>query len=46
MELPSGERLAFSMLGNSHNLDSRGGEELLDRTARALFEWFARKKLK
>jgi D-alanyl-D-alanine carboxypeptidase/D-alanyl-D-alanine-endopeptidase (penicillin-binding protein 4) len=46
MELPSGERLAFSMLGNNHNLDSRGGEELLDRTARAVFEWFARKKLK
>lgn len=42
MDLPSGERLAFSMFGNSHTLDTRGGEEVIDRMAVAIYEWFVR----
>jgi len=42
MDLPSGERLAFSMFGNNDTLDARGGEEIIDRMCVAIFEWFAR----
>ncbi len=42
MDLPSGERLAFSMSGNNDTLEARGGEEIIDRMCVAVFEWFAR----
>ncbi len=44
MDLPSGERLAFSIMGNSHGLDSKGGEEIIDQMALAIFEWYTRHK--
>lgn len=44
MDLASGERLAFSIIANSHNLDSKMAEEVIDGVALAIFEWYARRK--
>lgn len=42
MDLPSGERLVFSVLGSSQPLGSKDGEEVVDQTALAILAWFAR----
>ncbi len=41
MDLPSGERLAFSIIGNSHPLGSNDGVRVVDQLALTLFQWFA-----
>lgn len=44
MDLPSGQRLAFSIMGNSYTLRSRDGAAVVDRIALALYDWYARRK--
>ncbi len=44
MDLPFGERLAFSIFGNSHPLESKKGEEIIDGMAVAILEWFAHRE--
>jgi D-alanyl-D-alanine carboxypeptidase/D-alanyl-D-alanine-endopeptidase (penicillin-binding protein 4) len=41
MDLPSGERLAFSILGNNHPLKSAEGAAVLDRIALEIYRHFA-----
>jgi D-alanyl-D-alanine carboxypeptidase/D-alanyl-D-alanine-endopeptidase (penicillin-binding protein 4) len=41
MDLPSGERLAFSILGNNHPLKSAEGAAILDRIALVIYRHFA-----
>ena len=40
MELPSGKRLAFSILGNSHPLKATQGASTVDRLALTIYEWY------
>jgi D-alanyl-D-alanine carboxypeptidase/D-alanyl-D-alanine-endopeptidase (penicillin-binding protein 4) len=40
MDLPSGERLAFSIMGNEHPLRAYQGKRIVDRIAVAIFEHF------
>jgi D-alanyl-D-alanine carboxypeptidase/D-alanyl-D-alanine-endopeptidase (penicillin-binding protein 4) len=44
MDLPSGKRLAFSIIGNSHPLDEVPAEATLDQIATAVYDWFSRGK--
>jgi len=44
MDLPSGKRLAFSIIGNSHPLKEKEGAATLDQIALAVYDWFARRK--
>jgi D-alanyl-D-alanine carboxypeptidase/D-alanyl-D-alanine-endopeptidase (penicillin-binding protein 4) len=44
MDLPSGKRLAFSIIGNSHPLKGQEGAATLDQIALAVYDWFARHK--
>jgi D-alanyl-D-alanine carboxypeptidase/D-alanyl-D-alanine-endopeptidase (penicillin-binding protein 4) len=44
MDLPSGKRLAFSIIGNSHPLKEQEGAATLDQIALAVYDWFARRK--
>ena len=41
MDLPSGKRLAFSILGNSHPLKATQGANTVDRLALTIYEWYA-----
>ena len=41
MDLPAGERLAFSILGNNHPLKSAQGAAVLDRIALVIYRHFA-----
>jgi D-alanyl-D-alanine carboxypeptidase/D-alanyl-D-alanine-endopeptidase (penicillin-binding protein 4) len=41
MDLPSGERLAFSILGNNHPMKSAQGAAVLDRIALVIYRHFA-----
>jgi D-alanyl-D-alanine carboxypeptidase/D-alanyl-D-alanine-endopeptidase (penicillin-binding protein 4) len=41
MDLPSGERLAFSILGNNHPMKSVEGSAVVDRIALAIYRHFA-----
>jgi serine-type D-Ala-D-Ala carboxypeptidase/endopeptidase (penicillin-binding protein 4) len=38
MDLPSGQRIVFSIVGNSHALGSKEGEQVIDRIATAIYE--------
>jgi D-alanyl-D-alanine carboxypeptidase/D-alanyl-D-alanine-endopeptidase (penicillin-binding protein 4) len=40
MDLPSGKRLAFSLIGNSHPLKATEGASILDRLVLTIFEWY------
>lgn len=40
MDLPSGERLAFSIIGNNHPMKSAEGAEIVDRIALAIYRHF------
>jgi len=40
MDLPSGKRLAFSIIGNSHLLKATDGARLLDQLVLAIYEWY------
>jgi len=42
MELPSGRRLAFSIIGNSHPLEEAQAEATLDQIAATVYDWFSR----
>ena len=44
MDLPSGKRLVFSIMGNSHPLKEQQGAATLDQIALAVYDWFARRK--
>ena len=46
MDLPSGERLAFSILGNNHPLKSAEGAAVLDRIALVIYRHFAGRRWK
>jgi D-alanyl-D-alanine carboxypeptidase/D-alanyl-D-alanine-endopeptidase (penicillin-binding protein 4) len=41
MDLPSGKRLAFSIIGNSHLLKATDGAKLLDQLVLTIYEWYA-----
>jgi D-alanyl-D-alanine carboxypeptidase/D-alanyl-D-alanine-endopeptidase (penicillin-binding protein 4) len=43
MDLPSGRRLAFSIIGNSHPLEETKGEATIDQIASAVYDWFSRR---
>ena len=44
MDLPSGKRLAFSIIGNSHPLEEAPAEATLDQIATTVYDWFSRRK--
>jgi D-alanyl-D-alanine carboxypeptidase/D-alanyl-D-alanine-endopeptidase (penicillin-binding protein 4) len=44
MDLPSGKRLVFSIIGNSHPLKEPQGAATLDQIALAVYDWFSRRK--
>jgi hypothetical protein len=44
MDLPSGKRLAFSVVGNSHPLKGQEGAATLDQITLAVYDWFSRHK--
>jgi D-alanyl-D-alanine carboxypeptidase/D-alanyl-D-alanine-endopeptidase (penicillin-binding protein 4) len=44
MDLPSGKRLVFSIIGNSHPLKEQQGAATLDQIALAVYDWFSRRK--
>jgi D-alanyl-D-alanine carboxypeptidase/D-alanyl-D-alanine-endopeptidase (penicillin-binding protein 4) len=44
MDLPSGKRLAFSIIGNSHPLEDAQAEATLDQIATTVYDWFSRGK--
>jgi D-alanyl-D-alanine carboxypeptidase/D-alanyl-D-alanine-endopeptidase (penicillin-binding protein 4) len=44
MDLPSGKRLVFSIIGNSHPLEEPQGTATLDQIALAVYDWFSRRK--
>jgi D-alanyl-D-alanine carboxypeptidase/D-alanyl-D-alanine-endopeptidase (penicillin-binding protein 4) len=44
IDLPSGKRLAFSIIGNSHPLKEQEGAAALDQIALAVYDWFSRRK--
>jgi len=44
MELPSGDRLAFSILGNADLLHAREAENVIDQIAVAVYQKYARQK--
>jgi D-alanyl-D-alanine carboxypeptidase/D-alanyl-D-alanine-endopeptidase (penicillin-binding protein 4) len=44
MDLPSGKRLAFSFIGNSHPLEEGQAEAILDQIALNVYDWFSRRK--
>jgi len=46
MDLPSGRRLVFSILGNSHPLKERQGAATIDQIALAVYDWYSRHKIK
>jgi D-alanyl-D-alanine carboxypeptidase/D-alanyl-D-alanine-endopeptidase (penicillin-binding protein 4) len=43
MDLPSGKRLAFSILANNHPLKDKVGEATLDAIALEIYRWFSRR---
>jgi D-alanyl-D-alanine carboxypeptidase/D-alanyl-D-alanine-endopeptidase (penicillin-binding protein 4) len=44
MDLPSGKRLVFSIIGNSYPLKEPQAAATLDQIALAVYDWFARRK--
>ena len=44
MDLPSGKRLVFSIIGNSYPLKEQQGAATLDQIALAVYDWFSRRK--
>ncbi len=44
MDLPSGKRLAFSMMGNNHPLANQAGQETLDAMAMEIYRWFSKSR--
>ena len=44
IDLSSGRRLAFSIVGNSHPLEEAQAEVTLDQIALAVYDWFSRRK--
>ncbi len=43
MDLPTGKRLAFSILANNHPLKDKTGAATLDAIALEIYKWFARR---
>jgi len=44
MDLPSGKRLVFSIIGNNHPLKGQEGATNLDQIALTVYDWFSRHK--
>jgi D-alanyl-D-alanine carboxypeptidase/D-alanyl-D-alanine-endopeptidase (penicillin-binding protein 4) len=44
MDLPSGKRLVFSIIGNSHSLKEHQGAATIDQIALAVYDWSSRRK--
>ena len=44
MDLPSGKRLAFCIIGDSHPLEETPAEATLDQIATTVYDWFSRGK--
>jgi D-alanyl-D-alanine carboxypeptidase/D-alanyl-D-alanine-endopeptidase (penicillin-binding protein 4) len=44
MDLPSGKRLAFSIIGNSHPLKEPQAAATLDQIGLTVYDWFSRRK--
>ena len=41
MDLPSGKRLVFSIMANSHPLPNKVGQETLDAITEEIYKWYA-----
>jgi D-alanyl-D-alanine carboxypeptidase/D-alanyl-D-alanine-endopeptidase (penicillin-binding protein 4) len=41
MDLPSGKRLVFSIMANSHPLPNKTGQDALDAIATEIYKWYA-----
>ena len=44
MDLPSGKRLVFSILGNSYALKGKDGAAMVDHLALAIYDWYAHRR--
>ncbi len=44
MDLPSGKRLAFSIMANNHPLPNKAGQETLDAITVEIYEWFSKQR--
>ena len=44
MDLPSGRRLVFSIIGNNHPLKERQGAATVDQLTLGVYDWFARRR--
>ena len=43
MDLPSGKRLVFSIMANSHPLPNKVGQNVLDEITEEIYKWYARR---
>lgn len=44
MDLPSGKRLAFSIMANNHPLPNKAGQETLDAITVEIYRWFSKQR--
>jgi D-alanyl-D-alanine carboxypeptidase/D-alanyl-D-alanine-endopeptidase (penicillin-binding protein 4) len=44
MDLPSGKRLAFSIMANNHPLPNKAAQETLDAITVEIYKWFSRRR--
>jgi serine-type D-Ala-D-Ala carboxypeptidase/endopeptidase (penicillin-binding protein 4) len=44
MDLPSGKRLAFSIMTNNHPLPNKSGQQSLDAITDEIYKWFSRRR--
>jgi D-alanyl-D-alanine carboxypeptidase/D-alanyl-D-alanine-endopeptidase (penicillin-binding protein 4) len=44
MDLPSGKRLAFSIMTNNHPLANKAGQETLDAIVTEIYQWFSSRR--
>jgi D-alanyl-D-alanine carboxypeptidase/D-alanyl-D-alanine-endopeptidase (penicillin-binding protein 4) len=44
MDLPSGKRLVFSIMANSHPLPNKTGQETLDAITLEIYKWFSKQR--
>jgi hypothetical protein len=44
MDLPSGKRLAFSILASNHPLKDKAGPATLDAITLEIYDWFSKRR--
>jgi D-alanyl-D-alanine carboxypeptidase/D-alanyl-D-alanine-endopeptidase (penicillin-binding protein 4) len=44
MDLPSGQRLVFSIMTNNHPLPNKAGQDTLDAIAVEIYKWFSKER--